>query len=57
MFRLSQSNYVVLVGEINAMRYNNYCSALTFLGLSPPLTGQLPFALKMFSGDGLLEAD
>ena len=57
VFRLSQSNYVVLVREINVAHCNNYCSTLTFLGLSLYLIGQLTFALVMSTDDGLLGAD
>ena len=57
MFRLLLSNCVDLVRKINAVRYNNYCNALTFLGFSLYLTSQLTFALVMFTNDGLLGAD
>ena len=42
-----------LVQEVNAARYNNYCSALTFLGFSFSLTNQCTCALGMFTDDGL----
>ena len=53
-FRLLLSKYTVLVQEIIAARYNNYCNALTNLGFPFILTDQCTFLCECSLLQGLM---